>query len=127
MAFTVSPGPLTTDTWVCSECLIFPCQYYSTYGPHPSIYLTLTLYDFSNCQCHEMKRPSKMYKTRLKISEFNFIKRWKCQVPPRCWYLCVRHHRNTYHELIILILSTLKTDFTCILLAFRVAQHDSSS
>jgi len=49
-----------------SECFDFSCQYYSTNAPHPSIHLTLTLYDLSNCQCCEMKRPSKMYKTRLR-------------------------------------------------------------
>ena len=49
-----------------SECFIFPYQYYSTNAPHPFIYLTLTLYDLSNCHCCEMKCPSKMYKMRLK-------------------------------------------------------------
>jgi len=46
--------------------LNFPCKYYSTNASHPFIYLTLTLYYLSNCQCREMKRPSKMYKMRLK-------------------------------------------------------------
>ena len=41
---------------VSLSVLIFPCQYYSTNAPH----LTLTLYDLSNCQCHELKRPSKV-------------------------------------------------------------------
>ena len=51
--------------------LIFPCQYYSVNGPH----LTLTLYDLSNCQCCEMKSPSKMYRMRLKnLRISNFIK-----------------------------------------------------
>ena len=42
--------------------LILPYHYYSTNAP----YLTLTLYDLSNCQFREMKHPSKMYKMRLK-------------------------------------------------------------
>jgi len=46
--------------------LIFSCQHYSTNAPRPFIHLTLTLYDLSNCQCREMKLPSKMYKMRLK-------------------------------------------------------------
>jgi len=70
MALTVSPGLFTTDAWVhlwagpyeiCGGqsgtgpgfpliVLIFTCQYYSTNAPH----LTLTLYDFRNCQCREM-------------------------------------------------------------------------
>jgi len=74
MALTVSPGPLTTDSEVHTQAslygicggqsgtgpgfslsvLIFPCQYYSTNAAHPFIHLTLTLYDPSNCQCHEM-------------------------------------------------------------------------
>jgi len=53
--------------------LILSCQYYSTNAPHP-IHLTLTLYDLSKCQCREMKRPSKMYKMRLKnLRTWNFI------------------------------------------------------
>jgi len=95
MALTVSPGPLTTDARVhllaspygiCGgesstepgfslSVLIFPFQYYSTNSPHPFIHLTLTLYVLSNCQCREMKRPSKMYKMRLKnLRTLNFIK-----------------------------------------------------
>jgi len=86
MALTVSPGRLTTDArvhlwaalyWICGgqsgtgpgfslSVLIFPCQHYSTIPPYPFIYLILTLYDLRNSQSHEMKRPSKMYKMRLK-------------------------------------------------------------
>ena len=86
MALTVSAGPLTADSQVhlltsqygiCGgqsgtgpgfslSVLIFPCQYYSTSAPHPFIHMTLTLNDGSNCQRRETKRPSKMYKMRLK-------------------------------------------------------------
>jgi len=53
--------------------------------------------------------------------------RWKCQVPPRCWYLCQTplHHIPWTHN--INTFYTENTDFTCILSAFRIAQHDSSS
>jgi hypothetical protein len=86
MAVSVSPGPLTTEArgglWAAlygnrgGQCgtgpgfslsvLIFTCQYYSTNAPHPFNHLTLTLYDLSNCQCREIKSPSKMYRMRLK-------------------------------------------------------------
>ena len=89
MAVTVSPGPVTTDAQVHLQSspygvyggqsgtgpgsslsvLIFRCQYYSTNAPHPFVHLTSTLYDLSNCQCCELKHPSKMYIMRLKISE----------------------------------------------------------
>ena len=86
MALTVNPGPLTTHThvhlWaspygICGgqsgtgpgfslSVLIFPCQHYSTSASYSFIHQTLTLYDLSDCQCHEMKRPSMMYNMRLK-------------------------------------------------------------
>jgi len=80
MALTVGPGPFSTDPrvhlWagpygICGgqsgtgpgfslNFLTFLCQHYSTNAPYPFIHLTLTLYDLSNRQCHEMKCPSKM-------------------------------------------------------------------
>ena len=51
--------------------LIFPYQYYSTNAPHPFVHLTSTVYDLSNCQCCELKRPSKIYIMRLKILELH--------------------------------------------------------
>ena len=86
MALTVSPGPLTTDSQVylltsqykiCGgqsgtgpgfslSVLISPRHCYSTTAPHPFIHMTLTLNDLRNCQGHERKCPSKMYKMRPK-------------------------------------------------------------
>jgi hypothetical protein len=58
----ICAGQTGTGPGFALSVLIFPCQYYSTNAPH----LILTLYDLRNCQCLEMKHPSKMYKMSLK-------------------------------------------------------------